>query len=166
MIVVAIIGILSPIVAHFIDFHPRVFEEIEQDRQMTEQVRTAMAWMGRDIRSARSVVTKAGPFQMSASGPLILASSEERHQFVVWTVSDEPTQAGALVRIEFDDRQAQDSTNRLVVAAPQARLNLAFKAQPPQSSNVAVRVGLTRTVMDRARSVEVTGLFALRARKP
>lgn len=157
-IVLAIIPILAVAVAVPLIKWPQMYANIQADREMAEQARNAIQWMGRDIRQAASVLPRAGSFKTSPSDTLVLAVPEGAEaKVVVWSCKE-----GVLSRTEFADPLAEKPLDRMPLALPKASFLLNWDADPPATTWIEVSIDLNRSVMDKDREFSLSGKFWIR----
>ncbi len=157
MIALVLIPILAVMMGKILTIFPKQYEEIDRERTMTEQARSALAWMGRDIRGADRILPGAGEYSTSSSGTLVIDSGHDDAKLVVWAIKKD-----ALLRLEFKDSGAKEESDRLVFTAKSANFLLNFDKEPPGTSQVGINLQLARMVMDKQRKVNIMGLFGIR----
>ena len=156
MIVLAIIPIVTMVLAMGMIQYQSLFAGIRADQEMAGEARTAMQWIGRDLRQSSGVREKAGPYATSAAGAIALAGPGGKG-VVVWTVEN-----NALKRIEFLDAQGTPVSAQSF-AADGARLDLDFGAGPATAARrVGVRILCSRQLLDERREFELSGRFGLK----
>jgi len=115
MIVVAIIPIVTFTVAALLIGLPRLYADIENRRVADQQLRTAMQWMGRDIRAADGV-SPAAPGESGPGPELRLSMPEETpERLVVWRIED-----GFLARTSYADPDGKNLHDRMVIVSKPA----------------------------------------------
>ena len=161
MIVIAIIPIVTAAVVIPMIEYPRLYAAMEADREMAEQARVALQWMGRDVRQAPFVLHAAGPYRTTGE-TLVLAMPEGAGAaVVVWS-----TDQGALTRTEFAGKNARHLSERMILASPKTSLIIKMSPRPPETSRVTVTINSSRMIMDREREFSLSGEFSLRRTKP
>ncbi len=162
VMVMAIIPIVVLAVAIPLIEYPRLFSAMEADREMAEQARNVLLWMGRDIRQAASVKVQAGVYKTSEQGALVLAMPERMEvEIVVWIVNEE-----SICRMEFAEQEAEKILNKMTLAMPKSSFRLKMDAQPPSTSKVHVTINASRSLMDKDQEFSLSGEYSLRSMIP
>jgi prepilin-type N-terminal cleavage/methylation domain-containing protein len=153
MIVLACMSIFTVIVAGGLIQYRQLYAEIGADQEMANEARTALKWIGRDLRSSSGLLPAAGPYALSEN--TVVLAGPGGTGAVVWTVKD-----GALKRIEFSDPAAPGVTQAFVPAG--ARLAVDLGGNAAAARRVGVKIACSRPMLDHAREFELSGRFRLR----
>ncbi len=158
VIVMAIIPIVAVAVSIPLIEWPKLYAGIQADREMAEQARAVLKWIGKDVRQATAVLPSWGPYQTESHQALILempAGTETRA--VVWVSTEQ-----GLSRIEFSDDNDRKPVDQTMLASAKATLNFDLDEPPPDTACVDVAVDLERSVLERDLEFGLSGLFCMR----